>query len=182
MSQRNPVVFADAGSTPIRALACAPKPGLPDRPPEEEAKAMAGASSGLFHRASGPGSRENRPTFGTTAIAAPFEPTSLGDEWGGKAADFIGVFGKALLHGAQSQFETYLTDLPRLPDTLPSASVQSQMQPVAAFGIIHNRGPVGQIPTSCRWIPSFKNNWGCSDLSRRLSPSGIQAAICGSPG
>jgi hypothetical protein len=39
-----------------------------------------------------------------------------------------------LLHGAQSQFEAYLTDLPRLPDTLPSAAVQSQMPPVARFG------------------------------------------------
>ena len=56
------------------------------------------------------------------------------DEFGVKATDFIGVFGKLLLHGAQSQFEAYLTDLPRLPDTLPSAVVQSQMPPVATFG------------------------------------------------
>jgi hypothetical protein len=55
-------------------------------------------------------------------------------EFGVQGADFIGVFGKVLLHGAQSQFEAYLTDLSRLPDTLPPASVQSQMPPVAACG------------------------------------------------
>src|SRR6266571_1765335 len=31
---------------------------------------------------------------------------------------------------AQSQFGAYLTDLPRLPDTLPPASAQSQFAPV----------------------------------------------------
>ena len=55
-------------------------------------------------------------------------------QFGVKGTDFIGVLGKVLLSGAQSQFEAYLTDSARLPDTLSPSSVQSQMRSVAAFG------------------------------------------------
>ena len=54
-------------------------------------------------------------------------------QFGGKGTDFIGVLGKVLLSGAQSQFEAYLTDSARLPDTLPPPAVQSQIRSVAAF-------------------------------------------------
>ena len=55
-------------------------------------------------------------------------------EFGVKGTDFIGVLGKVLLSGAQSQFEAYLTDSTRLCDPLPPSSMQSQSGSVAAFG------------------------------------------------
>lgn len=51
-------------------------------------------------------------------------------EFESQGADFIGVMGALLLRNAQSQFRAYLTDLPRLADTLPPASAQSQIAPV----------------------------------------------------
>ncbi len=51
-------------------------------------------------------------------------------EFGGQGTDFIGVLSALLQRDAQSQFRAYLTDLPRLPDTLPPASAQSQFAPV----------------------------------------------------
>jgi hypothetical protein len=51
-------------------------------------------------------------------------------EFESQGADFIGVMGALLLRNAQSQFRAYLTDLPRLADTLPAASAQSQIAPV----------------------------------------------------
>ena len=55
-------------------------------------------------------------------------------QFGVKGTDFIGVLGRVLLSGAQSQFEAYLTDSARLSDTLPPSSAQSQIDSVAAFG------------------------------------------------
>src|SRR5215469_16092558 len=55
-----------------------PESGLSGRSPKEEAKAMAGAKSGLFHRAPDFGSRESRSTTGTAPLATSLEPTSLG--------------------------------------------------------------------------------------------------------
>ena len=52
-------------------------------------------------------------------------------QFGTEGADFIGVLGKVLLLAAQSQFEAYVADATRLPDTLPSKAAQSQMRPVA---------------------------------------------------
>ena len=52
-------------------------------------------------------------------------------QFGTEGADFIGVLGKVLLRAAQSQFEAYVADATRLPDTLASESAQSQIRPVA---------------------------------------------------
>ena len=52
-------------------------------------------------------------------------------QFGTEGADFIGVLGKVLLLAAQSQFEAYVADATRLPDTLASESAQSQIRPVA---------------------------------------------------
>jgi hypothetical protein len=57
------------------------------------------------------------------------------DEFGGKGTDFIGILGTVLLRGAQSQFKAYLADSSGLSDTLPSASVRSQIRPIAQSGL-----------------------------------------------
>ena len=52
-------------------------------------------------------------------------------QFGVEGADFIGALGTLLLRSAQSQFEAYVADAARLPDTLGSEAAQSQMRPVA---------------------------------------------------
>src|SRR6266853_2532804 len=52
-------------------------------------------------------------------------------QFGTEGADFIGIMGKVLLRAAQSQFEAYVADATRLPDTLASESAQSQIRSVA---------------------------------------------------
>src|SRR5881396_3180448 len=54
------------------------KTGMPGRPPQEEAKGMARAESGLLHRAADSRSQPARSTAGTTASAHSLKPTSLG--------------------------------------------------------------------------------------------------------
>ena len=68
-------------------------------------------------------------------------------QFGVKGTDFIGVLGKVLLSGAQSQFEAYLTDSARLSDTLPPSSMQSQSGSVAAFGGGDEAHETGISPT-----------------------------------
>jgi hypothetical protein len=119
-----------------------PKTGLPDRPPEEEAKEMAGASSRLFHRPPDSGSRESGSLAGTATLAASVEPTSLGHRARrvrGQSYCFHWSFRHTspsgrVLRDAQSQFEAYLTDSARLSGTLPPARAQSQMPAVAPSG------------------------------------------------
>jgi hypothetical protein len=69
------------------------------------------------------------------------------DEFGVKATDFIGVLGTLLRRDAQSQFEAYLTDLSRLPNTLPPASAQSQMRPIPQSGVGIKEDEAGVSPT-----------------------------------
>ena len=52
-------------------------------------------------------------------------------QFGAQGADFIGALGTMLLRSAQSQFEAYIADATRLPDTLAGEAAQSQMRPVA---------------------------------------------------
>src|SRR5712691_10019203 len=52
-------------------------------------------------------------------------------QFGTQGADFIGVLSIDLLRVAQSQFEAYVADATRFPDTLAGEAAQSQMRPVA---------------------------------------------------
>lgn len=54
-------------------------------------------------------------------------------QFGVQGADFIGVLSTLLLHTAQSQFEAYISENTRLPDTLPPISAQSQFRPAAEW-------------------------------------------------
>ena len=73
-------------------------------------------------------------------------------EFESQGADFIGVMSALLLRNAQSQFRAYLTDLPRLADTLPPAPAQSQIAPVGEslqLGTVENEArvsPTGPPP------------------------------------
>jgi len=66
-------------------------------------------------------------------------------EFEGQGTDFIGVMSALLLRSAQSQFRAYLADLPRLANTLPPASAQSQIAPVREslqLGTVENEAGV----------------------------------------
>ena len=69
-------------------------------------------------------------------------------QFGTEGADFIGVMGKVLLRAAQSQFEAYVADATRLPDTLASEVAQSQMRPAAEW--VRVRSEERRVGKECR--------------------------------
>ena len=48
------------------------------------------------------------------------------DEFGGKAADFLGVMGALLIRSAKDQIRRHRIDPTRVPDTLPPSSARDQ--------------------------------------------------------
>src|SRR5947207_8867801 len=73
-------------------------------------------------------------------------------QFGGQGTDFIGVLSALLQRDTQSQFRAYLADLPRLPDTLPPASAQSQFAPVRESlqqGTVENEARVSFSTVPC---------------------------------
>ena len=137
MPERNPVAFVAVGSVPIHA---------PDPVNELAETQIVRALAGRRSKSNG---GERYPDYFTARrildrgkegrMPEPLRlPPPLSrlpwdiaqSEFGGQGTDFIGVLSALLQRDAQSQFRAYLTDLPRLPDTLPPASAQSQFAPV----------------------------------------------------
>jgi hypothetical protein len=53
------------------------------------------------------------------------------DEFGGKAADFLGVMGTLLMRSAKDQIRAYLLDPKEIPGALPPPTVKDPCRPVA---------------------------------------------------
>jgi hypothetical protein len=69
-------------------------------------------------------------------------------QFGVQGADFIGALGTLLLRTAQSQFEAYVVDATKLPDTLIPEAPQSQMRPMAESVRVGMKGnEAGVSPT-----------------------------------